>query len=105
MLFSNISRKMLIKSVLILFTSAVRSEGGFINASVKEVSMAPVIFITSVQTHVRSLTPSKSHFSRLQAALYPNKAEDSHISEGFVLAPPSILVEFNPNEPTGNSFY
>lgn len=59
--FFNISEeKMPIKGVIVLFTSAVRSEGGFINASLKEVSIAPVIFITSVQTRVRSLTPFHS---------------------------------------------
>lgn len=46
MIAANISRAVLITVVIVLFTSAVRREGGFFRASLKEVSVAPVIFIT-----------------------------------------------------------
>lgn len=44
---ANICEAMLITETIVLFTSAVRSEGGFFKASLKEVSMAPVILISS----------------------------------------------------------
>ena len=43
-----------------MFTSAVRREGGFFKASLKEVSMAPVIFITSASDPHRSLSQATS---------------------------------------------
>lgn len=75
-----------------LFTSAVRSDGGFISASLKEVSMAPVILITSVQTRVRS-------FSLLRAVLYPNTAEDTVISPRILHSPRRACWSFQTNRP------
>lgn len=63
LVLAKISEAMLIKEMLVLFTSAVRSKGGFFKACLKEVSIAPVIFITSVQIHLRTLTPSDSQFT------------------------------------------
>ena len=77
------------KRTLVLFTSAVRREGGFFKASLKEVSMAPVIFITSAHFHRRP------HFPRL---LVGSSAGLTHIPAGLVLAEPSMDGVYSPKK-------
>lgn len=73
---------MLIKETIVLFTSAVRREGGFFKACLKEVSMAPVIFITSARIHT-----TLGNFT--STSLSSPLSEQTHIPDS-VLAEPSM---------------
>lgn len=75
---------MLIKETIVLFTSAVRREGGFFKACLKEVSMAPVIFITSARIHTHTTLSNLTSTSPSSPL-----SEQTHIPD-CVLAEPSM---------------
>lgn len=100
MILANISKAMLIKETIVLFTSAVRSEGGFFKASLKEVSMAPVIFITSAQIHLFHFLFRYPHFHVSRLRFQPNKLTSP---VDLVLAEPSMDGFFTPKT-TRSSF-
>ena len=85
---------------MVLFTSALRSEGGFFKASLKEVSVAPVIFITSARAHLRGTgTLSSGGFARFSFFFSSslNKNHKKNLTSRWIQSEPSrAWMEFSP---------